>query len=113
MNPPAVEDLYTIMYTSGSTGNPKGVLLTHGNMVAELAGTFHAGLEFTSDEVHMSYLPLAHSFERVIAACVTGAGGAIGFFQVDNFRPFHLFSFDRFLTFILVVFVQSLFVPFV
>ena len=72
------------MYTSGSTGNPKGVLLTHGNMVAELAGTFRAGLEFTSAEVHMSYLPLAHSFERVITTCITAAGGAIGFFQVSK-----------------------------
>lgn len=80
--PPTPGDWFTIMYTSGSTGNPKGVLLTHGNMIAEVTGTVHAGLEFNQDEVHMSYLPLAHSFERTITATVTAFGGAIGFFQV-------------------------------
>lgn len=70
------------MYTSGSTGNPKGVLLTHANMIAELAGVLHADLEFVPDEVHMSYLPLAHSFERTIATAIVAFGGAVGFFQV-------------------------------
>jgi long-subunit acyl-CoA synthetase (AMP-forming) len=55
-------------------------------MIAELAGNFHCGLEFDSDEVHMSYLPLAHSFERAICTCVTGAGGCVGFFQVGADR---------------------------
>eukprot|EP00027_Filamoeba_sp_ATCC50430_P003004 CAMPEP_0168552640 /NCGR_PEP_ID=MMETSP0413-20121227/6821_1 /TAXON_ID=136452 /ORGANISM="Filamoeba nolandi, Strain NC-AS-23-1" /LENGTH=309 /DNA_ID=CAMNT_0008583261 /DNA_START=15 /DNA_END=944 /DNA_ORIENTATION=- len=64
--PPRPQDIYTIMYTSGTTGDPKGVILTHGNLIAELAGVLaHEKDLFNERDYHMSYLPLAHGFERV------------------------------------------------
>jgi len=80
---PKPEDIYTIMYTSGTTGDPKGVLLTHGNLIAELTGIrMHEPIGlFTDNETHMSYLPLAHSFERAVVYSILSYGGRIGFYQ--------------------------------
>ncbi len=58
------DDLATIVYTSGTTGIPKGAMLTHGNLysVCESMG-LHVG--FHSDELSLSFLPLSHIYERV------------------------------------------------
>ncbi len=57
------EDLTTIIYTSGTTGEPKGVMLTHSNVVSNLVGTSER-LAFAPDDVVLSVLPLSHVFER-------------------------------------------------
>jgi long-chain acyl-CoA synthetase len=57
------EDLATIIYTSGTTGEPKGVMLTHANIVSNLIDT-SARLDFRPDEVLLSVLPLSHIYER-------------------------------------------------
>ncbi|HEX8354717.1 MAG TPA: long-chain fatty acid--CoA ligase [Pyrinomonadaceae bacterium] len=57
------EDLTTIIYTSGTTGEPKGVMLTHANVVSNLVDTSER-LAFTPDDVVLSVLPLSHVFER-------------------------------------------------
>jgi long-subunit acyl-CoA synthetase (AMP-forming) len=56
------DELSTIIYTSGTTGMPKGVMLSFGGMVAAMVAdpTF----ELTSEDRYLSYLPLAHSYER-------------------------------------------------
>ncbi|OSX65186.1 hypothetical protein POSPLADRAFT_1065120 [Postia placenta MAD-698-R-SB12] len=82
---PTPHQLATICYTSGTTGNPKGVLLTHGN----LTNAVHAQLsayDTTTDRCAISYLPLAHIYERVMSLCNVAVGGRIGFSTGDPLR---------------------------
>jgi long-chain acyl-CoA synthetase len=57
------EDLLTLIYTSGTTGPPKGVELTHANMLAELRG-MHAAVALQSGGRWVSFLPSAHVADR-------------------------------------------------
>lgn len=57
------DDTLSIVYTSGSTGNPKGVVLSYENLAAAATDSFHC-LEATENDSIMSYLPLAHITER-------------------------------------------------
>lgn len=82
--PPQPDTLAVICYTSGSTGDAKGVMLTHANMVANVCGE----LEATSSDVYLSYLPLAHPFEREMQVLLLGSGAAIGFYQGDVLKLF-------------------------
>ncbi|HYA51422.1 MAG TPA: AMP-binding protein, partial [Streptosporangiaceae bacterium] len=59
------EDPVTLLYTSGTTGNPKGVLLTHHNVLYEVAVTIANGTAGTRERL-VSYLPLAHIAERML-----------------------------------------------
>eukprot|EP00735_Rhodelphis_limneticus_P008670 TRINITY_DN2186_c0_g1::TRINITY_DN2186_c0_g1_i1::g.12866::m.12866 TRINITY_DN2186_c0_g1::TRINITY_DN2186_c0_g1_i1::g.12866 ORF type:complete len:815 (+),score=275.02,sp/Q8LPS1/LACS6_ARATH/43.33/5e-176,AMP-binding/PF00501.23/1.9e-90,AMP-binding_C/PF13193.1/0.024,DUF2946/PF11162.3/0.2 TRINITY_DN2186_c0_g1_i1:48-2492(+) len=79
--PPKSEDIATFCYTSGTTGDPKGALLTHRNMLSVVASVILAGLRLSEHDIHLSYLPLAHVFERAVVICMLGVGGSIGFFQ--------------------------------
>ncbi len=57
------EDTASILYTSGTTGKPKGVMLSHNNFVTNVIDSLEA-LAITSADTHLSFLPLCHSFER-------------------------------------------------
>jgi long-chain acyl-CoA synthetase len=63
--PAKLEDTALLMYTSGTTGTPKGVPLTHGNIVAELDGVKDV-LKFTGDEKILSLLPLFHAYLQIV-----------------------------------------------
>uniref|UniRef100_A0A8C8FSY1 Arachidonate--CoA ligase n=1 Tax=Oncorhynchus tshawytscha TaxID=74940 RepID=A0A8C8FSY1_ONCTS len=70
----------------GTTGNPKGGMLTHGNVIANCAAFIkitevHCMLNL--HDIHMSYLPLAHMFERVVEGVILVHGARIGYFQGD------------------------------
>ncbi|XP_018890260.3 long-chain-fatty-acid--CoA ligase 5 isoform X2 [Gorilla gorilla gorilla] len=84
--PPSPEDLSVICFTSGTTGDPKGAMITHQNIVSNAAAFLkcveHA-YEPTPDDVAISYLPLAHMFERIVQAVAYSCGARVGFFQGD------------------------------
>lgn len=81
--PPTPETLSTIMYTSGTTGPPKGVMLTHRNVVAAVAGVSHNIPELKRGDRFLSYLPLAHILARVAESLMFFLGCPIGFWQGD------------------------------
>lgn len=57
------DDLATIVYTSGTTGRPKGVMLSHRNILENAAAGL-ASISVTADDVFLSFLPLSHMLER-------------------------------------------------
>lgn len=84
--PPKADDLAFICYTSGTTGMPKGAMISHRNMVADACSAETAELYVTTSDVHLSYLPLAHVFERLLLAAFTMAGAAVGFYQGNTLK---------------------------
>ncbi|XP_022929138.1 long chain acyl-CoA synthetase 4-like [Cucurbita moschata] len=80
-------DICTIMYTSGTTGDPKGVLLSNKAIIALIAGVKHllatVKEEVQENDVYISYLPLAHIFDRVIEEVFILNGASIGFWRGD------------------------------
>ncbi|KAI0910968.1 AMP-binding enzyme [Ustulina deusta] len=80
--PPRPEDIITINYTSGTTGDPKGVVLTHANCVAGIAAGRATG-QYSRNDTNISYLPVAHIYGRLIDQTALGEGASIGYFHGD------------------------------
>lgn len=82
---PQPSDVATICYTSGTTGDPKGVMLTHANIIVDgCAIILQLGDHAPSKtDVMMSFLPLAHMLERLCEVTVYINGGSVGFFRGD------------------------------
>ncbi|MCO5553359.1 hypothetical protein L7F22_006880 [Adiantum nelumboides] len=76
---PSAGSVAVIMYTSGSTGLPKGVLMTHGNMVATVAGVSKVVPDLGLKDVYLAYLPLAHVLELAAECTMCASGAAIGY----------------------------------
>lgn len=75
------DDIALLIYTSGTTGKPKGVPLTHGNIIAELVGIDEV-LRLTPDEKILSLLPLFHAYLQIVNLWVaTTVGCEVGYLK--------------------------------
>ena len=83
INPPRPSSVYTICYTSGTSGPAKGVEITHFMMMSNIAGVACSEVEIDSTDSHLSYLPIAHIAERAIIHILIAQGGKIGFHSGD------------------------------
>ena len=97
------DDVAGFIYTSGTTGNPKGVILTHGNIVANLLGV-REKFEILIDDKSLSFLPWAHSFGQTCELhSLLSMGAGLGLAEsveklLDNLaevKPTLLFSVPR------------------
>jgi long-chain acyl-CoA synthetase len=72
------EDVASLVYTSGTTGEPKGAMLMHGNFCSN-ATTILPMVGIDSEDLELSFLPLSHVFERIMFYSMTYAGGTIAY----------------------------------
>lgn len=72
------DDLATIIYTSGTTGVPKGVMLSHRNLVSNTLQTGSI-FELHDDDIALSFLPLSHVFERIVLYVYMSFGVQLSF----------------------------------
>lgn len=79
------DQVATLCYTSGTTNNPKGVILTHGNLASGVYSLMF-GAGFPTSCCLISYLPLAHIYERIVELTIMSIGGCIGYFTGDPLR---------------------------
>jgi long-chain acyl-CoA synthetase len=95
-NLPNENDLCLICFTSGTTSVPKGVQLTHHNVVAAAAGLSVSLMQFKEEDVYFSYLPMAHILEFIIHVLVVYVAGLLAYYSgsvarltedVGLFRP--------------------------
>ncbi|KAL6658415.1 hypothetical protein ACP70R_004001 [Stipagrostis hirtigluma subsp. patula] len=78
-NLPLPSDTAVIMYTSGSTGMPKGVMMSHRNVLATVSAVMTIVPALGRKDVYLAYLPLAHILELAAEAIVTAVGASIGY----------------------------------
>ncbi|MCC6411232.1 MAG: long-chain fatty acid--CoA ligase [Saprospiraceae bacterium] len=77
------DDLCTIIYTSGTTGDPKGVMLTHRNIVYNVE-TMRKLIPIKAGQKTLSFLPVSHIFERAVVYAYTAYGASVYFTTTDN-----------------------------
>jgi long-chain acyl-CoA synthetase len=82
--------LATIVHTSGTSGNPKGVMLSHGNIVSNVQASLSM-LPVQPDDISLSYLPLSHIFERTVGQFAAfSAGSAVAYAESIETIPANL-----------------------
>ncbi|KAL3205237.1 hypothetical protein MRX96_011137 [Rhipicephalus microplus] len=79
---PSPDDVAIVMFTSGSSGTPKGVMASHRNLISSMNGFGVVCSKFgayTCNDVYLAYLPLAHMLELAAETLLIGAGARIGY----------------------------------
>ncbi len=98
------DDLATIIYTSGTTGQPKGVMLSHKNIVSNIKATISL-LPINCDKRVISFLPMSHIFERMVTFTYIAVGASIYYVErvdeainlMKEIRPHYFTSVPRLL----------------
>ena len=98
------DDLATIIYTSGTTGNPKGVMLSHKNIVSNIKATISL-VPINCDKKTLSFLPLSHVFERMVTYTYMAVGASVHYAErvdtvlenLKEIRPHYFSSVPRLL----------------
>jgi long-chain acyl-CoA synthetase len=80
-----VDDLFTLIYTSGTTGAPKGVMLTHANMISQVLN-MPSDINLTPSDRIVSILPVWHVFERVFEMLAISRGVCTYYTNIRNIR---------------------------
>lgn len=73
------DDVFSFVYTSGTTGDPKGAMLMHGNFVSQAVPLAKSVVQAQPTDYQLSFLPLSHVFERIVHYVLMSVGAAIGF----------------------------------
>eukprot|EP01084_Bolivina_argentea_P225750 381406_1 len=82
-NLPRKDHIACIMYTAGTTSDPKGVVLTHQSVAASVAtlSRLNHYYDLTPNDIHCSYMPLAHTFELTIMTSISAHGAKVAYYQ--------------------------------
>uniref|UniRef100_A0A915PIM2 long-chain-fatty-acid--CoA ligase n=1 Tax=Setaria digitata TaxID=48799 RepID=A0A915PIM2_9BILA len=92
VTPPSPSSIYIICHTSGTTGTPKGVQLSHRAILASMSGLYVQwclpphDIVFDQNDIYLSFLSLAHIYEQLLEAFIIYVGGRIGIFGGDPKR---------------------------
>ncbi|KAI0944757.1 hypothetical protein AcW1_002390 [Taiwanofungus camphoratus] len=82
---PTPSDVACIMYTSGTTGTPKGAVITHANLIASVAAVYtYIGHLLAPNDAYLTYLPLSHVMEYVVELCLFFVGMTFGYARVKT-----------------------------